>query len=92
MQDEQKAGTAMESVIDQISALIQNAILHVDLHPGNVLVDAVGKIYLLDFDKGSIYHGTRQTLRNRYFTRWRRAVNKHGLPKVLTEMMQKGLK
>ena len=82
----------MHSVIEQISALIQNDILHVDLHPGNVLVDAAGKVYLLDFDKGSVYHGNRQKLKNRYITRWKRAVNKHGLPKFLAEMMQNGLK
>jgi len=92
LQDEKKTSIAMESVIEQISWLIQNDILHVDLHPGNVVVDAAGKVYLLDFDKGSVYHGNRQKLKNRYLTRWQRAVNKHGLPKVLTEMMQNGLK
>jgi 3-deoxy-D-manno-octulosonic acid kinase len=92
LQDEKKTRTAMESVIEQISSLVQNDILHVDLHPGNVVVDAAGKIYLLDFDKGSVYHGDRQKLKNRYLARWQRAVNKHGLPKILTEMMQNGLK
>jgi 3-deoxy-D-manno-octulosonic acid kinase len=91
LQDEKKAGAAMESVMDQISALIQNGILHVDLHPGNVLVDAAGKIYLLDFDKGRIYHGNRQTLKNRYLTRWQRAIRKHGLPEMLNEILRSGL-
>jgi 3-deoxy-D-manno-octulosonic acid kinase len=75
----------------KISALIQNDILHVDLHPGNVVVDPAGAVYLLDFDKGCVSPGNRQKLKNRYCTRWQRAVNKHGLPKVLTEMMQNGL-
>jgi 3-deoxy-D-manno-octulosonic acid kinase len=91
LQDEKKTSTAMESVIEQIVSLIQNDILHVDLHPGNVVVDATGKVYLLDFDKGTVYYGNRQKLINRYLSRWQRAVNKHGLPKVLTEMMQNGL-
>ena len=91
LQDEKKTGTAMESVMAQISMLIRNDILHVDLHPGNVVVDTAGKVYLLDFDKGSVYHGNRQKLKNRYLARWQRAVNKHGLPKFLTEMMQNGL-
>lgn len=82
----------MASVITQISSLIQNQILHVDLHPGNVVADTAGTVYLLDFDRGKVYHGTRQQLKNRYRTRWQRAVNKHGLPKILTEMMQNGLK
>ncbi len=81
----------MASVIEQIVSLIQNDILHVDLHPGNVVVDATGKVYLLDFDKGTVYYGNRQKLINRYLSRWQRAVNKHGLPKMLTEMMQNGL-
>lgn len=91
LQDEEKTGRLMESVIQQVSALIQNQILHVDLHPGNVVVDSAGKVYLLDFDKGRVYHGNTQKLKNRYLARWQRAVNKHGLPKSLTEMMQTGL-
>jgi aminoglycoside phosphotransferase (APT) family kinase protein len=31
--------------------LILNGIKHVDLHPGNVLVDGTGQVFLLDFDK-----------------------------------------
>jgi len=91
LQDEDTIGRVMASVINQVSSLIQNHILHVDLHPGNIVLDNAGKVYLLDFDKGKLYHGSRQKLKNRYLTRWQRAVSKHGLPKVLTEMMQKGL-
>ena len=91
LQDEKKTGEVMESAIKQVSSLIQNQILHVDLHPGNVVVDTAGKVYLLDFDKGKVYHGNRQKLQNRYLTRWQRAVDKHGLPKFLIQMMQKGL-
>ena len=91
LQEENKARKAMESVIEQVSMLIQNNILHVDLHPGNIVVDAAGKIYLLDFDKGHVYHGDKTKLRDRYINRWQRAVGKHGLPKMLIEMMQAGL-
>jgi 3-deoxy-D-manno-octulosonic acid kinase len=91
LRDEKKTSTAMESVIEQIVSLIQNDILHVDLHPGNVVVGATGKVYLLDFDKGRVYHGKRQKLKNRYLARWQRAVSKHGLPKMLTEILQAGL-
>jgi 3-deoxy-D-manno-octulosonic acid kinase len=92
LKNEKKTRLAMESVIEQISLLIQNAILHVDLHPGNIVVDGANQIFLVDFDKGQIHHGSRKKLRDRYLTRWQRAVTKHGLPKLLTEMMQKGLK
>lgn len=91
LQDEKKTSTAMASVIEQISLLIQNDILHVDLHPGNAVVDAAGKVYLLDFDKGHVYHGNRQKLKDRYLARWRRAVKKHKLPETLTEILQAGL-
>jgi len=91
LQDKENTSTAMESVIEQISSLIQNKILHVDLHPGNVVVDAAGKVYLLDFDKGSVYHGNRQKLKNRYLTRWQRAVTKHRLPVMLSDTLRTGL-
>jgi 3-deoxy-D-manno-octulosonic acid kinase len=91
LQDEKKTSTAMQSVIEQIAALIQNSILHVDLHPGNVVVDAAGKVYLLDFDKGSVYHGNRQKLKDRYLNRWQRAVSKHGLPNMLSDILRTGL-
>jgi len=91
LQDEKKTSAAMVSVIEQILVLIQNDILHVDMHPGNVLVDVREQVYLLDFDKGRVYHGNRQKLKNRYLNRWQRAVSKHGLPEMLTEMLQAGL-
>ena len=91
LEDEEKAREAMKSTIDQISLLIQNGILHVDMHPGNVAVDAGGQVYLLDFDKGRNYHGNSANLADRYITRWQRAVVKHSLPNFLTEIMQQGL-
>ena len=92
LQDENKARQAMESVIEQVSMLIENRILHVDLHPGNVVVGPKDRVFLVDFDRGRVYHGNRQKLKNRYITRWQRAADKHGLPKFLTAMMQNGLK
>lgn len=92
LKDEEKSIRVMESVIQQVSALVQHQVLHVDLHPGNVIVDTDGKVYLLDFDKGKVYHTDRQKLKNRYLARWQRAVNKHGLPQFLIDMMQNGLK
>ena len=91
LKDEKKTRQAMESVIGQISLLVQNGILHVDLHPGNIVVDGAGQIFIVDFDKGQIHHGSREKLRNRYLTRWQRAVTKHRLPEILTEMLQAGL-
>jgi len=92
LQDENKARQAMESVIEQISILIKNSILHVDLHPGNVVVDQKDRVFLVDFDKGHVYQGNKSKLQDRYISRWQRAVNKHKLPKILSEMMQAGLR
>jgi 3-deoxy-D-manno-octulosonic acid kinase len=91
LKDEERAHRVMESVIGQISLLIQNDILHVDLHPGNIVVDGADQIYIVDFDKGQIHHGSRKKLRNRYLTRWQRAVTKHQLPVMLIERLQAGL-
>jgi 3-deoxy-D-manno-octulosonic acid kinase len=91
LKDEKKTRQAMESVVGQISLLIQNGILHVDLHPGNIVVDGAGQIFIVDFDKGQIHHRSREKLRSRYLTRWQRAVTKHRLPGMLTEMLQAGL-
>ncbi|UCD78999.1 MAG: phosphotransferase [Desulfobacterales bacterium] len=91
LQDEGKARAAVQSTAAQIALLIQNKILHVDLHPGNVVVDTEGKVYLLDFDKGTVYHGSRQKLKDRYVARWQRAVVKHRLPEMLSEALRTGL-
>lgn len=88
--DEKKCTAAMQSVIEQIAALIQNDIWHVDLHPGNVVLDEAGTVYLLDFDKGRPGQANRQQLKNRYLTRWQRAVRKHGLPEMLNDRLRTG--
>lgn len=90
-ENEDLAGRAMKSTVAQMMTLVQNRILHVDLHPGNVIVDPEGKVYLLDFDKGRIFRGNRQQLQERYFARWKRAVNKHDLPALLIDRMQIGI-
>ena len=84
--NEEQARMAMKAVIKQISMLIKNKILHPDLHPGNVIVDHKNQVYLLDFDKGGIFHGNKNALRTRYLHRWNRAIQKHGLPEMLSEV------
>ena len=86
-----QAQTVMTSAIEQIVHLIQNNIHHKDLHPGNVVVDSENEVYLVDFDKGYTFSGTRKALRDRYLNRWQRAVIKHQLPAVLDDMLQIGL-
>ena len=84
--NEEQARMAMKAVVKQVSMLIKNKILHADLHPGNVIVDNQNQVYLLDFDKGGIFHGNKNALRTRYLHRWNRAIQKHGLPEILSEV------
>ena len=78
---------SMTKLGDQVLALISHKIFHVDLHPGNVLVDAQGKVCIVDYDKAHEFKGSAERLRELYLRRWRRAVIKHKLSPVLTEMM-----
>ena len=75
----------LRKLSDQLAALIESGVLHVDLHPGNVLVDGQETIYLIDFDKAVRGKYSKEELRNQYLTRWRRAVIKHELPDELSE-------
>ena len=77
---------------EQIGLLIKNRILHIDLHPGNILVDASGGVYIVDFDKARSYVGSAWALRDMYLRRWRRAVIKHKLSPILTELMSLSLR
>ena len=77
----------MTKLGQQVLTLIENKIFHVDLHPGNVLLDASGRVFIVDFDKACEYQGSTDTLRDLYLRRWRRAVIKHKLSPVLTELM-----
>jgi 3-deoxy-D-manno-octulosonic acid kinase len=89
--DERQTRIAMKEVVNQIETLISNNIHHADLHPGNILVKNTSRVFILDFDKSSISRGSRNELRDKYLKRWRRAVSKHRLPGMLSEMMRAGL-
>ena len=91
LQDEAQARRAVPLIADQIGLLIRNRVLHVDLHPGNVVVDARGRVYLLDFDKGHFYRGSREKLKRRYIARWQRAVVKHRLPRSIGDDLRTAL-
>jgi 3-deoxy-D-manno-octulosonic acid kinase len=78
---------AMKKLGEQVLALIKHKIFHVDLHPGNVLVEEGGKVSIVDFDKAREFKGSTEQLRELYLRRWRRAVIKHKLSPVLTEVM-----
>ena len=76
---------------EQIKILIDNRILHVDLHPGNVLVGTDGRVHLIDFDRARRYRLGGSNLGRRYRRRWQRAVVKHDLPAFLVDELDAGL-
>lgn len=90
--DSEALQDCMKAVAEQVLLLIKNNIFHVDLHPGNVLLSGSGAVYIVDFDKARIFNGSGQALRELYLRRWRRAVIKHGLSPVLSELMSLSLR
>lgn len=85
-EDPKRAAKALTALVGQVERLIQHKVLHADFHPGNVLVDDRDRIFLIDFDKAHLYSGSREKLKERYKQRWQRAVDKHGLPRMLDDM------
>jgi 3-deoxy-D-manno-octulosonic acid kinase len=89
--DPDRALSLVGQVAAHVGTLIHNTIRHVDLHPGNVLVDANSNIYLIDFDKARLSQRDRHKLQEKYIDRWKRAVIKHRLPEGLWKLFKKEL-
>jgi len=86
--DESGTRQLMAAVGAQVLKLIDHGILHVDLHPGNILVNPEGRVFLIDFDKARLYKNNRG-LKEKYLRRWRRAIHKHDLPPFLYHQLEK---
>jgi 3-deoxy-D-manno-octulosonic acid kinase len=91
MSDDEAIPALIADLTRQVGILIGHRVAHVDLHPGNVLVDPAGAVFLLDFDRATAFTEPLGDLRRRYEVRWTRAVEKHGLPEVLADHFRKGL-
>lgn len=89
---EEAARRLTEELAEQIAILVNARIYHIDLHPGNVLVDRSGHMFLIDFDKAQEHRGSKNDLRDMYLVRWRRAVIKHVLPEFLSEILSASLR
>ncbi|GAB6094670.1 hypothetical protein JCM14469_09220 [Desulfatiferula olefinivorans] len=90
--DDETAGiTALQTAADHAKRLIEHHIHHVDLHPGNVLVDESGTVYLIDFDKACDSRLSKKKLTRLIARRWQRAVKKHALPPAMGELFAQKL-
>jgi 3-deoxy-D-manno-octulosonic acid kinase len=89
--EEIKQHQTLAQLASQISTLIHNKIFHVDLHPGNVLIDHNKRVYLIDFDKARFTRLNINKLRKKYINRWKRAVIKHRLSDGLYKAMDSAL-
>ena len=84
--DENRANNLLPVIQEKISVLIHNNILHVDLHPGNILVDKKNRIYIIDFDKAKRVGWSKTRFKKKYAQRWERAIFKHRLPVSLNTL------
>ena len=89
--DPKQAVLLSNAVAVEINRLIRHNIHHVDLHPGNVLIDPQQRVFLIDFDKARRTQLGTAELRNRYLRRWQRAVSKHQLPTDMSAALKKAL-
>jgi 3-deoxy-D-manno-octulosonic acid kinase len=87
LHDQVRANRITYAAAEIMLKLIKNKIFHIDLHPGNILVDCAEQVYIIDFDKARYFSGGHVLLRDLYIRRWRRAVIKHNLPEALSEIV-----
>jgi len=85
-QNPDRARIVMHELARQLNILVENQIHHVDLHPGNILVDNDNNLFIIDFDKARTTPQNRHKLQEKYIRRWQRAVLKHKLPSVLSNI------
>jgi len=86
VQNRKRAMKILPEISDSIKKLIKHRIYHVDLHPGNVLIDADDKNYIIDFDKALNFMGSKKKLSRLYRKRWARAVLKYDLPDFMSNL------
>lgn len=87
-----RCSDALHKTAAQVSLLIKNRIHHVDLHPGNVLVDNHGNVHIIDFDKAHESPLSTKKLTDAIVKRWKRAVSKYNLPEMMSDVFERDLR
>jgi 3-deoxy-D-manno-octulosonic acid kinase len=86
MADPANALKLMPLISENIKILIKNRIFHVDLHPGNVLIDPAETPYIIDFDRARFTtYSPRKTVKL-LRRRWKNAISKHHLPREISNL------
>lgn len=86
-----RCSDALHKTTAQVALLIKNRIHHVDLHPGNVLVDNHGNVHIIDFDKAHTSPLSAEKLTAAIIKRWKRAVSKYNLPEIMSDVFERDL-
>lgn len=86
LEERKKALDLIPEISSAINRLIKHNIHHVDLHPGNILLDGNNEIYIIDFDKACYWSKDRARLKRSYKQRWVRAVHKYKLPEAISDL------
>ncbi|NLD36416.1 MAG: phosphotransferase [Desulfatiglans sp.] len=89
LKDETRIARLLNEIRRQIAILMNSGLYHVDLHPGNILVNDNNEVFIIDFHKARKFKAGKEKLKDKYFARWKRAVKKHGLPETLNEVFRK---
>ncbi len=87
LNDLKKAITFLPEISENINKLIAASIHHIDLHPGNIIIDSSSRVYLIDFDKACYFTGEREKLKKRYRQRWQRALEKYKFSDKLSNLL-----
>jgi serine/threonine protein kinase len=83
LNQKETAISLLPAICEDINKLIASSIHHVDLHPGNIIIDKNNKPFILDFDKACYFAKDKSRLKDKYVKRWQRAIRKYQLPDEL---------
>ncbi|MCP4672146.1 MAG: hypothetical protein GY857_12670, partial [Desulfobacula sp.] len=87
LNDLKKATGFLPEISENINKLITASIHHIDLHPGNIVIDGSNRVFILDFDKACYFKGERKRLKIKYSQRWKRALEKYKLSDKLSNLL-----